>query len=246
MILQVQNLHKQFGGVRAVRGVDLALADKQIHAVIGPNGAGKSTLLAQLAGEIAPDRGRIVFAGRDITGLAAHKRAQLGLARCFQTADVIAPMTLLENATLALLAAAGNSFNCWSPLARDADLRARAMQLLEEVGLAHDAELRAGEAAHGVRRQLEIAMALAPRPKLLLLDEPMAGLGKSESAAMIALLKKRKGSAAMLLIEHDMDAVFALADTASVLVDGRIIAAGSTAEIRGNAEVQRAYLGTPQ
>jgi len=243
VILEVENLHKRFGGVRAVRGVDLAVSANQIHAVIGPNGAGKTTLVAQLAGEIRPDRGRIRLNGRDITRLSMHKRAQLGLVRCFQITSIIAPMTLLENAQLALQAAAGHSFRFWAPLARDAGMRARALRLLEEVGLARDADMRAGNAAHGIQRLLEFAMALALRPKLLMLDEPMAGLGASESANMIALLKKRKEESAILLIEHDMQAVFELADRASVLVDGRIIAAGRIADIRNNAEVQQAYLG---
>lgn len=243
MILEVENLHKQFGGVRAVRGVDLAVPAGEIHAVIGPNGAGKTTLVAQLAGELLPDRGRIRFAGRDITRLKAHKRAQLGLVRCFQITSIIAPMTLLENVTLALQAAEAHSFRFWAPLARDPDMRARALHRLEEAELAQDAGMRAGNAAHGIQRRLEFAMALALRPKLLMLDEPMAGLGKIESANMIALLKKRKGTAAILLIEHDMEAVFELADSASVLVDGRVIAAGGIAGIRSNAEVRRAYLG---
>ncbi|MGI9311730.1 MAG: ABC transporter ATP-binding protein [bacterium] len=243
MILRVENLHKQFGGVHAVRGVDLGVAARRLHAIIGPNGAGKTTLAAQLAGAIHPDRGAIHFDGADITRMSAHKRARLGLARSFQITSVIAPMTLLENVMLSVQSLRGHSFRFWSPVARDRDMRAQAMQVLADVGLGRRAHVVAATASHGEQRRLECAMALALRPKLLLLDEPMAGMSAEESASMIALLRGLKRDTAILLIEHDMDAVFTLADEVSVLVNGSIIATGTTAQIRANAAVQRAYLG---
>jgi len=243
VILRVEKLNKRFGGIHAVRDVNLAVAEHQLHAIIGPNGAGKTTLVAQLSGQVRPDSGAIHFSGADITRLSGHKRARLGLARSFQITSVILPMTLLENAMLAVQAARGHNYRFWSPLAADAEVRERAMRALAEVGLEERAGVVAAHAAHGEQRQLEVAMALALEPKLLLLDEPMAGLGREESAAMIALLGRLKGAITMVLVEHDMEAVFALADTASVLVGGRIIATGSIDEIRANQEVQRAYLG---
>ena len=243
MILRVEKLHKQFGGIHAVRDLDLEVAENRIHAIIGPNGAGKTTLVAQLAGALQPDSGTIRFDGRDITRLSRHRRARLGLVRSFQITSVILPMTLLENVMLAVQSTAGHSFRFWSAVADDADLRDRAMHHLAGVGLAARANLIAGMAAHGEQRRLELAMALGLNPRLLLLDEPMAGMGKEESGKMIALLNGLRGKTTILLIEHDMDAVFTLADTTSVLVSGRIIASGGTDEIRANAEVQRAYLG---
>ena len=243
MILQTEKLDKQFGGIHAVRGVDLAVAENRIHAIIGPNGAGKTTLVAQLAGALRPDSGKIRFAGKDITNLSRHRRAQMGLVRSFQITSVILPMTLLENVMLAVQSTAGHSFRFWSPVEKDADLRERAMCNLAGVGLDLRADVVAGTASHGEQRRLELAMALALNPRLLLLDEPMAGMSVQESGKMIALLNQLKGKITVLLIEHDMDAVFTLADTISVLVNGRIIADGSLKQIRENAEVQRAYLG---
>lgn len=243
MILRTTKLYKQFGGIHAVRGIDLAVAEHRIHAIIGPNGAGKTTLIAQLAGTLRADSGTIHFADRDITYLSQHKRARMGLVRSFQIASIIAPMTLLENVMLAVQSARGHSYRFWSAQFADADLRDLALHNLTAVGLAQRAEVIAAAASHGEQKRLELAMVLALKPRLLLLDEPMAGMSKEESARMIALLKLRKGKSAILLIEHDMDAVFSLADTISVLVNGRIIATGSGDEIRGNAQVQRAYLG---
>lgn len=242
MILQVEKLHKQFGGVHAVAGLDLQVAANQIHAIIGPNGAGKTTLLQQLCGALPPDSGRIYFCGHDITRLSQHQRVRGGLVRSFQITSIILPVTLLENVMLAVQSTAGHSFRFWSSLARNADLRARAMDCLAQVQLERCDRI-ASTLSHGEQRRLELAMALALRPKLLLLDEPTAGMGKEETAQMIALLGTVKGDMTIVLIEHDMDAVFQLADTTSVLVDGRIIATGSIAAIRNNAEVQRAYLG---
>ena len=243
MILQTEKLHKQFGGIHAVRDVNLAVAENCIHAIIGPNGAGKTTLIAQLAGALRPDSGTIRFAGRDITRLSRHRRARMGLVRSFQITSVIPPMTLLENVMLAVQSTAGHSFRFWSPVDEDLALRDRAMHHLASVKLDSRAEVVAGIASHGEQRRLELAMALALKPRLLLLDEPMAGMSKEESGRMIELLNGLRNATTILLIEHDMDAVFTLADTTSVLVNGRIIATGSIAEIRANAEVQRAYLG---
>ncbi len=243
MILQVKNLHKQFGGIHAVRDVNLAVEENRIHAIIGPNGAGKTTLVAQISGALKPDSGSIHFAGRNITQMSPHKRARIGLARSFQITSVIAPMTLLENAMLAVQSGAGHSFRFWSPPAQDARLRDEAMRALAGAGLDARADVIAGAASHGEQRQLEFAMALALKPKLLLLDEPTAGMSKEESGKLIALLNTLRGAVTIVLIEHDMDAVFTLADTTSVLVDGNIIATGSIEKIRNNAEVQKAYLG---
>ena len=242
-MLRVEKLNKQFGGIHAVKDVDLTVEANRIHAIIGPNGAGKSTLVAQIGGALKPDSGSIHFAGRNITRMRPHKRARFGLARSFQITSVIAPLTLLENAMLAAQSKAGHSYRFWAPLERDAGLRYEGMRALAAAGLDARADVPAGAASHGEQRQLEFAMALALKPKLLLLDEPTAGMSKEESGKMIALLNTLRGKLTIVLIEHDMDAVFALADTASVLVGGRIIATGSIAQIRANAEVQRAYLG---
>ena len=249
MLLQAENLHRQFGNAHVLKGVHLHIAARELHAIIGPNGAGKTTLVAQLCGEIKTRRGRIRFAGEDITHLAQHRRAALGLARSFQITNVIAPMTLLENVMLAAQAVSGPAVGFWSPhrfwhpFSADANLRARAMRALATVGLESRAEMVAATVSHGEQRQLELAMALVAEPKLVLLDEPMAGVSREESADMLALLRALKGRLTIVLVEHDMDAVFAVADTVSVLVDGRIIATGAAAAIRGNREVRRAYLG---
>lgn len=243
MILYTDKLCKQFGGIDAARDVDLRVEANQLHAVIGPNGAGKTTLVAQLAGQLKPDRGAIYFRGRDITKLRAHRRARLGLARSFQITNVILPLTLLENAMLAALPARGSGFRFWSPFFDDGDARAQAMDALARVGLQSRAGVAAARASHGEQRRLEVAMALASKPKLLLLDEPFAGLGAAESAAMLALLQQLKRAFTIVLIEHDMDAVFALADVVTVLVSGRIIASGGVDAIRADARVRRAYLG---
>lgn len=244
-MLRVENLCKQFGGIDAARDVCLQVEAHQLHAVIGPNGAGKTTLVAQLAGQLKPDRGAIYFCGQNITRWRAHKRARFGLARSFQITQVVLPLTLLENAMLAALPARGCGFRFWSPFFDDDAAREVAMNALAEVGLQSRAGVVAARASHGEQRRLEVAMALAMRPKLLLLDEPFAGLGAAESAAMIALLQRLKRAFTIVLIEHDMDAVFALADVVSVLVSGRLIATGGVDAIRADAEVQLAYLGRP-
>lgn len=243
IVLQTFHLSKYFGGIRALDDITFAVKLGQTHAIIGPNGAGKTTLLAQLAGQMKPDKGRIQFEGKDITKLSCPRRARLGLARSFQTSSVIMPMTLLENVMLAVQARRGHSFRFWSPLHQDRTIRAVAMQSLNSVGLEAHADSSASQVAHGQHRQLEIAIALAMQPKLLLLDEPTAGMGAEESAQLVAMLSRLKGKITILLIEHDMSAVFALADTISVLVGGQLLATDTAINIRNNAEVQRAYLG---
>jgi branched-chain amino acid transport system ATP-binding protein len=242
-LLQVDDLSKAFGAVVAADGVTLDLEAGELHAVIGPNGAGKTTLIGQLAGEIRPDAGTIRFGGEEVTGLPAHARAARGLARSFQITSLFPRFTALENVALAVQAGSGHSFRFWRPVAREQDLNETAERMLSQVGLGDRALVPAAALAHGEQRQLEIAMALAGRPRLLLLDEPTAGMGQEDSLSMIDLLAGLKGQIAMLLIEHDMDVVFALADRISVLVYGRVIATGRPDRIRADPEVRRAYLG---
>lgn len=242
-ILEIDALTKRFGGVVASDGISLALPRGELHALIGPNGAGKTTLIGQLTGEIAPDEGRIRFDARDITALPVYRRSQLGLARSFQIASLFAEFTALDNVALAVQAHAGHSFRFWRNARREPQLREPARDALLRTGLAERADVPVTELSHGERRQLEIAMALAARPRLLLLDEPMAGMGPEESTRLVEMLRQLKGGITILLIEHDMDAVFALADRISVLVYGRIIASGEPAAIRADAAVREAYLG---
>ncbi len=243
VMLQVSELRKSFGALMATDHVNLEVRMAEIHAVIGPNGAGKTTLIAQLAGELLPDAGRISFLGRDITRLPSYTRSHLGLARSFQITSIFLNMTLLDNVALAVQAHAGHSYRFWKPARQDRCLTEPAINALSQVGLAERAYILANEVSHGEHRQLEIAMALATNPKLLLLDEPMAGMGPEESARMIEILRGLKGEKTMLLIEHDMDAVFALADRITVLVYGRVIASGEPEAIRSDEAVRRAYLG---
>ena len=242
-ILRTRRLTKRFGGLVVTDQLDLEVRPGEVHAVIGPNGAGKTTLINQLAGEIAPDLGAVEFDGRDITRLPTFRRALLGLSRSYQITSVFGDFTALDNVCLAAQAHDGHSFGFWRPARDDAALTARGRQALAEVGLAARSGSPAGVLAHGERRQLELAMALVSRPKLLLLDEPMAGMGRQESERMVRLLERLKGAYAMLLVEHDMDAVFALADRITVLVYGRSVASGAGHDIRSNAEVRKAYLG---
>jgi len=242
-LLQVEGLTKRFGGVVAADSIALDLPDGEFHAVIGPNGAGKSTLVALLCGEIAPEGGGIRFDGDDITHLAADRRSRLGLARSFQITSLFPDLTALDNVALAVQAHAGHSFHFWQDARRDPALRDPALAALAAVGLEPRAGTRVDRLSHGEHRQLEIAVALASRPRLLLLDEPMAGLGPDETARMTALLRKLKGGLTVLLIEHDMETVFALADRITVLVYGRIIASGDPAAIRSDTAVREAYLG---
>ncbi|MGA7488756.1 MAG: ABC transporter ATP-binding protein [Xanthobacteraceae bacterium] len=242
-LLEIDRLTKRFGGVIASDAISLAVPSGELHAVIGPNGAGKTTLIGQLAGEISPDAGHIRFEGRDITGLPTYRRSQLGLARSFQITSLFLDFTALDNVALAVQAHAGHSFHFWGNARGEADLRAPARIALARVGLADRGDVLVSKLSHGEHRQLEIAMALATTPRLLLLDEPMAGMGPEESARMVETLRELKGELTILLIEHDMEAVFALADRITVLVYGRIIASGRPETIRANAEVRQAYLG---
>ena len=242
-LLEVRGLRKSFGALLASDDVDLEVLEGETHAIIGPNGAGKTTLISQLAGSLLPDRGRVRFAGEDITALSAPARARRGFARSFQITSIYPDFTALENVMLAVQAHSGSSFRFWRPAREEVSLRSPASAILEEVGLAGRSGVLAANLAHGEQRALEIATALAARPRLLLLDEPVAGMGVEETQRMIALLSSLKGGKTLILVEHDMDAVFSLADRISVLVYGRIIATGRPEEIRANSEVRRAYLG---
>jgi branched-chain amino acid transport system ATP-binding protein len=242
-LLRVEGLSKAFGALKATEGVDLEVQDGETLAIIGPNGAGKTTLISQLAGNLRPDAGSIRFAGEDVTALPAPRRARRGFARSFQITSVFAEFTALQNVALAVQAHAGHSFRFWRPVHEDAALTGPAREFLAQVGLQSRAHVVAANLSHGEHRQLEVAMALATRPRLLLLDEPMAGMGIDESQRMIELLATLKRRQTMILVEHDMDAVFKLADRIAVLVYGRIIATGLPEEIRANPEVRRAYLG---
>jgi branched-chain amino acid transport system ATP-binding protein len=242
-LLSVEGITKRFGGVLASDGITLSLPAGELHAIIGPNGAGKTTLIGQLTGEITPNSGRIIFDGQDITALPTYQRSMRGLARSFQITSLFADFTALDNVALAVQAHAGNSFHFWRNARTEEELRAPARAALERVGLSHRADNLVSSISHGEQRQLEIAMALATNPRMLLLDEPMAGMGPEESARMVKLLLELKKQYTILLIEHDMEAVFALADRISVLVYGRVIATGLPDAIRANAEVRQAYLG---
>ena len=242
-ILKVENLNKSFGGILASRDVNLQVREHEVHAVVGPNGGGKTTFMAQLSGILKPDSGQILFKGRNITPLGTYKRVHIGIASSFQITSIIQPMTMLDNVMLAVQSLQGHSYRFWAPVSADTGMRNTAMKALEQVGLNRQADTIAGKSSHGEQRQLEIAMALALEPDLLLLDEPTSGMSKEESGEMVQLLKKMKGERTILLIEHDMDAVFALADTTSVLVDGHIIATGTSEQIRSDRNVQQAYLG---
>ena len=242
-LLEVDGLRKRFGGVVATDGVSLTAEQGELHALIGPNGAGKTTFVHQLSGALAPDAGRIVFAGRDVTRLPCHERVRLGLARSYQITSIFRRFTVIDNVVLAVQARSGSSLAFWRPRSRETALFDEARRLVDQVGLGARAGTLAGNLAHGEQRQLEVGLALATNARLLLLDEPMAGQGPEESERMIALIGRLKGALTVLLIEHDMDAVFRLADRISVLVNGRIIATGTPGEIRANGEVRRAYLG---
>ena len=242
-ILRTQGLVKRFGGLIATDSLDLDVGPTELHAIIGPNGAGKTTLINQLVGEIAPDAGIIEFDGHDITRLATHRRALLGLSRSYQITSIFPEFTALENVALAAQAHDGHSFGVWQPARLQQRLTKPAADALEEVGLGGRGALEAAALAHGERRQLELAMALVSKPKLLLLDEPMAGMGRAESDMMVRLLDSLKARYPILLVEHDMDAVFALADRITVMVNGRRIASGAPGVIRTSLEVKKAYLG---
>jgi branched-chain amino acid transport system ATP-binding protein len=242
-VLEVRALSKRFGGLLASDRIDLEVVSGETHAIIGPNGAGKTTLIGQLAGDLRPDHGAIRFMDRDITRLDAPARSRLGLARSFQITSIFPELSVLDNAALAVQAHRGSSFRFWRPARGERALREPAQQALESVGLGERGDVAAANLAHGEQRQLEIAMALATAPRLLLLDEPVAGMGLEESQRMVRFLATLKGRITIVLVEHDMDAVFTLADRISVMVYGRIIATGTPAEVRSNEQVRRAYLG---
>ncbi len=241
--LELQGLSKRFGGLTATDNVSLSVPAGSLHALIGPNGAGKTTLINQVAGDLRPDMGTIRLGGIDIGELPAWQRARHGLARTFQITQVLPHYTVLDNVALAVQVRQGHSFRFFADARKNADAREQAEQYLQDVGLASRASSLVSEIGHGESKQLELAVALATRPSLLLLDEPMAGLSPLESQEMIDLLAKLKGKVTIVLVEHDMDAVFALADRISVLVYGRVVATGDSDEIRANEEVRVAYLG---
>jgi branched-chain amino acid transport system ATP-binding protein len=242
-LLQIEALSKRFGGVVAADDIMLDIPPGEFHAVIGPNGAGKTTLIGLIAGEVAPQQGSVRFEGTDITRLPTHRRSRLGLARSFQITSLFSEFTALDNVALAVQAHCGHSFRFWRDARREEELRKPALKALARVGLDHRAGVRVAKLSHGEHRQLEIAMALVAEPRLLLLDEPMAGMGPEESVRMVDMLRQLKGSMTVLLIEHDMEAVFALADRLTVLVYGRIIASGDPETVRADAAVRQAYLG---
>jgi branched-chain amino acid transport system ATP-binding protein len=242
-LLQTLGLKKTFGALCATDNVHFDVRAGETHAVIGPNGAGKTTFIKQLSGELRPDSGRVRFAGEDITALSAPRRSRKGLARSFQITSIYRDFSALDNVALAVQAHSGHSFRFWRPAREEAALREPARRILEDVGLGERADVLAANLAHGEQRQLEIAMVLATKPRLMLLDEPVAGMGIEESSRMVSFLATLKGRQTIVLVEHDMDAVFSLADRISVLVYGRIIATGTPQEIRANLEVRAAYLG---
>jgi len=242
-LLEVKDLAISFGGVKAVDQFSLEVLTGEIHAVIGPNGAGKTTMINLLSGLLNPDHGTVVFDGADVTSLSSAKRSHRGMARSFQITSIFKELSALANVALAVQAHEGHSFRFWSAASKDDRLLAPAAKMLEQVGLGDRAEILSGNLAHGEQRQLELAMALATKPRLLLLDEPMAGMGRNETERMVDLLKSLKSQYTMLLVEHDMDAVFALADRITVLVYGRNVATGDPESIRTNKDVREAYLG---
>jgi branched-chain amino acid transport system ATP-binding protein len=242
-VLRLLEVSKSFGALRVADAIGLEVLAGETHAIIGPNGAGKTSLIHQISGALVPDAGRILFEGRDVTHLSMPARARLGLARSFQITQVLPRFSAVENVALAAQARAGPSFRFWRPAAAEAPLNRAALQALAMVELAPRANTSAGSLSHGEKRRLEIAIALAQAPKLLLLDEPMAGAGVEETRGLIGLLQGLKGRFSILLVEHDMQAVFALADRVSVLVAGRIIAAGEPQAVRANPAVRAAYLG---
>jgi branched-chain amino acid transport system ATP-binding protein len=242
-LLRVKDLVRRFGGIVATDKVSLDVAQGELHAIIGPNGAGKTTLISQLTGHLAPNSGSLSLAGRDITQLPAWRRSALGLARSFQVTSLLLDFTAIDNVALAAQAHDGHSFRFLGDARKEWRLREKAHAALQRVGLADRANVLVSRLSHGEQRELELAVALATRPQLLLLDEPMAGLGVTESARMVELLQELRKEVTIVLVEHDMEAVFALADRISVLVYGRVIASGAPSEIRRNEEVKRAYLG---
>jgi branched-chain amino acid transport system ATP-binding protein len=242
-VLRLQNLYKRFGSLTVTDDVTLDVMPGEMHAIIGPNGAGKTTLVNQISGLLSSDSGSIVFAGADITALAPEGRALRGLSRSFQITSILAGFSVLENVALAVQARSGSSFRFFGRAAEEATLNMPAMAALDQTGIADRAHKLAGELSHGEKRALELAIALAMQPALLLLDEPMAGVGREETEQQVKLLRRLKGQLTMVLVEHDMAAVFALADRISVLIRGRVLVTGLPAEVRADPQVVAAYLG---
>ncbi len=242
-LLRVERLVRRFGGIVATDNVSLDVASGELHAIIGPNGAGKTTLISQLTGQLLPHSGKILLGGKDITRVPAWRRSAMGLARSFQITSLLSDFTVSDNVALAAQAHDGHSFHFWGDARKVTHLRKAAQSALDRVGLGHRADVVVSQLSHGEQRELELAVALVTKPQLLLLDEPMAGLGIMESARMVKLLQELRREVSIVLVEHDMNAVFALADRITVLVYGRVIASGQPLEIRGNEEVRRAYLG---
>jgi len=242
-MLRLERLRKRFGGVVATDDVSLEVAAGEVHALIGPNGAGKTTLIGQICGSLVSDAGEVFFQDRKITGISQHTRVAAGLARSYQITSIFRRFSVLDNLALAVQARSGSSFSFWKPVRNETGLFDEAFSILEEIGLSGKKDQLASTLAHGEQRALEVGLALATRPKLVLLDEPMAGMGPEESARMIGLIGRVRSRVAVLLVEHDMDAVFRLADRISVLVNGRLLATGAPQEIRMNEDVRRAYLG---
>ncbi|GGE55928.1 ABC transporter ATP-binding protein [Actibacterium pelagium] len=243
LVLETRGITKSFGALKASDSIDFDLRPGEIHAIIGPNGAGKSTLIKQISGELRPDAGQVFLAGTDVTQQTTRARARAGLGRTFQISELAMEDTVLQNAVLGALGASGSVWRFLKPVLSDAELVTRAEEALDRVGLLDARNQRTAELSHGQRRQLEVAVALTLRPKVFVMDEPMAGLGAEGSLTMTRFLDGLRSEAPILLVEHDMDAVFALADRISVLVYGRLIATGTVDEIRSNAEVREAYLG---
>ena len=242
-LLSVQGLCKSYGALKVTQDVSLTVPEGQLHAIIGPNGAGKTTLISQLSGQLRPDSGQVVYAGEDITHLDMAARVRRGLARSFQITTLLPSFTALENVAVAVQARSGSSFRFFRPAAAERELNEEAMRALDDVGLSDRASRKAGSLSHGEKRQLELAVALATQPRLLLLDEPLAGTGHEEAERLVQLFARLKSRVTMVLIEHDMDAVFALADWVSVLVYGQVIAGGPPADVRADERVRAAYLG---
>jgi branched-chain amino acid transport system ATP-binding protein len=242
-VLELKGVSKRFGGVVATDDVTLEVKHREVHALIGPNGAGKTTLIGQISGSLDNDSGKVLFEGADITRAKQHERVRAGLARSYQITSIFKRLTVVDNLALAVQARSGSSFSFWRPVAAEAALFDEARAITAEIGLSGRELAVAATLAHGEQRALEVGLALATRPRLVLLDEPMAGMGPEESESMIELLERVRARVTVLLVEHDMDAVFRLADRISVLVSGRIIATGAPAAIRAHPEVRKAYLG---
>ena len=242
-LLSLTGLSKRFGGVNATDDVSLEVGDGEVHALLGPNGAGKTSLINQISGALLPDRGRILFKGEDITRLPTHQRVARGLVRSYQITRLFKSFSVLDNLALAVQARSGSSLSFWRPVARESSLFDEARVLLDDIGLAAQAQVRADRLAHGEQRALEVGLAMATRPSLLLLDEPLAGTGPEESERMVALIERLRSATTVLLVEHDVEAVFRLATRVTVLVNGRVIASGEPTAVRRHPAVVAAYLG---